>query len=197
MQVKRIALAGIAAALVVPALAGAQGTTTEIATGDDFFEPENVATDVGTESFHWAWGEGSSGSVGEHNVREDDKVFYSGNLEVTGEFTATPSAGTFHYYCEAHGFESGGMDGELAVKPTATPQGKKVLVTWATETTDTGTQFDVQQKIGSKKPKLVEEKTKKIEEVFTLKPGTKYQFQVRSRKGKRASGWSPKLKLKG
>ena len=189
---KRLVLTCLGLALAMPALSGAQGTVTDVSTGDDFFNPEKVSSDVGTRSVHWQWA-----TTNDHNVREDNKLFYSGKLETTGEFTVNPSAGTFHYYCEVHGFENGGMDGELAVRPTATPQGKKTLITWATENTDTGTQFDVQQKVGSKKPKIVESKTKKIEGVFKLKSGTKYQFQVRSRQGKKASGFSPKLKLKG
>ncbi len=192
---RRIVLAVAVAALIVPSLSGAQGTTVEIATGDDFFEPEDLKSDVGTQSFHWQWGPPSTQN--EHNVRQDDELFTSGNLVTAGEFTVNPSAGTFHYYCDAHGFESGGMDGELAIKPTATPQGKKTLITWATETTDTGSQFDVQQKTGSKKPVIVESKTKAVEGAFKLKSGTKYQFEVRTRKGKKTSDWSPVLKLKG
>jgi plastocyanin len=189
-------LIALAALLTVPALAYGQGSVTEIVTKDDSFTPEDVASDVGVESYHWKWG-GTPESVREHNVREDDKLFYSGNLVVDGEFTINPSAGTFHYYCEAHGFESGGMDGEIAVKPTATPQGKRTLVTWATETTDTGNRYDVRQKTGSKKPEIVEQQTKALESVFKLKPGTKYRFDVRSLQGKAASDWSPKLTIKG
>jgi plastocyanin len=195
MNMKR-GLIALAALLAVPALAHGQGTVTEIATGDDFFEPEDVVTDVGVESFRWRWG-GDTGSVNEHNVFQDDRLFDSGNLEVEGDFTVTPSAGTFHYYCTAHGFEQGGMDGELAVRPTATQEGKQTLVTWATESTDTGNRYDVRRKTGSKKAKIVEENTKAIEGAFKLKSGTKYTFQVRSRRGKAASGWSPKLKVKG
>jgi plastocyanin len=196
------ALIGVAVLLTVPAAALGQGAVQEVATGDDFFEPENLSTDVGTESFHWRWGPDSDPpSFSEHNVREENKLFYSGPTETSGEFTATPSAGTFLYVCDAHGVISGdkvlGMGGEIAVKPTATPQGKKVLVTWATEATDTGTQFDVRQQIGSKKPEVVESKTKKLEAVFKLKGGKKYKFDVRSRQGKAASRWSPKLTVKG
>jgi hypothetical protein len=89
------------------------------------------------------------------------------------------------------------MAGEIAVKPTATPQGKEALVTWATEATDTGTRYDVRQKTGKKKPKIVEERTKAIEGAFKLKAGTKYTFDVRSYAGKKSSDWSPKLKIKG
>lgn len=178
-------------ALAVPAIAGAQGTTREIATGNDFFNPENVSTEVGTESFHWAWD-----TTNLHNVRQDDKVFFSGGPVTAGEFTLTPSAGTFGYYCDVHGAPGIGMDGELKVKPTATVSGNRATVVWATPETDSGTQFDVRQKVGSKKPQLVEEKTKALDGSFKLKPGAN-TFQVRSRRGKAASDWSPKLKLQG
>jgi plastocyanin len=183
----------------VPALAHAQGSVTEIATGDDFFEPEDVASDVGVESYHWQWGPPATGS--EHNVSQESRLFSSGNTEPTGDFTVTPSAGTFLYVCDAHGTISGdkviGMGGKIAVRPTATPQGKKTLITWATETTDTGNRYDVRQKTGSRKPEVVEQQTKAIEGAFRLKPGTKYRFDVRSLQGKAASDWSPKLTIKG
>ena len=193
-------LIALAALLAVPALAHAQGSVTEIATGDNFFEPENVSSDAGVESFHWKWGPPETAS--DHNVREAANLFSSGDVEPSGDFTVTPSAGTFLYVCDAHGTISGnnviGMGGTISVKPTATQEGKKTLITWATPATDTGDRYDVRQATGSKKPKVVESGTKAIEGAFKLKSGTKYTFQVRSLKGKKAaSEWSPKLKVKG
>jgi plastocyanin len=197
---KRGVLIVLVAALALPAAANAQGTVTEIATGDDFFNPENVSAEVGSGSFHWQWG--PLATRNQHNVVEQNKLFNSGPPALSGDFTTTPSAGTFLYVCEIHGSISSsgqpiGMAGEIAVKPTATPKGKKALITWATETTDTGTQYDIQQKVGSKDPKIVEKKTSDLSGAFKLKPGTKYQFQVRSRQGSATSDFSPKLKLKG
>jgi plastocyanin len=187
-------LVGIVA-LALPAQAAAQGTVREVATGDDFFKPENVSLDVGAASVpasvHWGWS-----TDNEHNVRQDDRIFYSGALATTDDFTVTPSAGTFGYYCELHGFEGGGMAGEIKAKPTGTVDGNRANIVWATPETDSGTRFDVRRKVGSKKPKLVEEKTRDLEGSFKLKDG-KNQFQVRSRQGKAASDWSPKLNLKG
>jgi plastocyanin len=196
MKPKR-GLIALAALLAVPAMAQAQGTVTEIATSDNEFAPENVAGDVGVQSIHWAWS-----TVNEHNVLEENELFDSGSPETTGDFTITPSAGTFNYYCVLHGFISStgnpsGMAGRIAVRPTATPQGKRTLITWATEATDTGNRYDVRLKTGSKDAELVEENTKAIEAAFRLKRGKGYTFQVRSRKGKSASDWSPKLKVKG
>ena len=181
----------VVVALALPAQAAAQGDVREVATGDDFFEPENVSFDAGSASVHWAWS-----TANEHNVRQDDRIFYSGTLAVTGDFTVTPSAGTFGYYCELHGFEGGGMAGEIRAKPTGSVNGNRAAIVWATAATDTGTQFDVRQRVGKKRPKLIEEKTRDLEGSFKLKPG-KNQFQVRSRRGKAASDWSPKLSLKG
>lgn len=187
-------LLAIAAALAVPAIAVGQGTTREIATDDDFFDPENVTTSVGVESFHWAWGPPATNNA--HNVRQDEKLFYSGGPATSGEFTLTPSAGTFGYYCELHGAPGVGMDGELRVKPTGSTNGKRASLVWATADSDSGSQFDVRQKVGTAKPKLVEEKTSEFEGSFRLRPG-KNRFQVRSRRGKATSDWSPKLSFKG
>ena len=196
MKLRR-GLIALAALLAVPATAQAQGSTTEVGVERFSFTPESVKSDVGVASIHWGWS-----TEAEHNVREQNRLFYSGDTTTTGDFTVNPSAGTFKYYCEPHGFISStgkpvGMAGQIAVKPTATPQGGRTLVTWATETTDTGTRYDVRQKTGSKQARIVEEKTRAIEGVFKLKRGKGYTFQVRSRKGKSASDWSPKLKLKG
>ena len=198
---KRAAIAFLAL-LAVPQLAIGQGSVRDIETGDNYFEPEDIATDVGTESLHWQWGPTSTPvTVEEHNVREENKLFNSGDTALSGDFTTTPSAGTFLYVCDAHGVISGdkviGMGGQIAVRPTATPQGKQALITWATESTDTGTQFDVRRQIGSKKAKVVESKTKALEKAFKIEPGKKYRFDVRSRQGSASSDWSPKLTVRG
>src|SRR5687768_17494636 len=116
MKTMRRGLITLAALLAFPAAAHAQGTTTEIATGDDFFEPEMVASDVGVGSFHWQWSTQSK-----HNVIEQSRVFSSGRPKTTGDFAITPSAGTFNYFCQLHGFVSSsgkpiGMAGQIAVK---------------------------------------------------------------------------------
>jgi plastocyanin len=185
-------LLALVVALALPAFAAAQGAPREVAVSDDFFDPENVGFDAGSASVHWAWS-----TTNQHNVRQDDRIFYSGGPATTGDFTVTPSAGSFGYYCELHGSDGGiGMAGQIKVKPTATVSGNRATLVWANDATDTGTQFDVRQKVGKKKPKVVEEKTRELEGAFKLRSG-KNQFQVRSRQGKAASDWSPKLTLKG
>jgi plastocyanin len=196
MHTMRRGLIMLAVALAVPAFAHAQGSVTEVETGDSFFEPEAVETDAGVESVRWAWSTETA-----HNVVEQNGIFDSGSPSTTGDFTITPSAGTFKYLCTLHGVISSGrplgMAGEIAVRPTATPQGREALVTWATESTDTGNRYDVRQKAGKKKAKIVEARTKAIEGAFKLKAGTTYKFDVRSYAGKKSSDWSPKLKIKG
>lgn len=179
-------LVGIVA-LALPAQAAAQGTTTEVAVGDDFFNPQRVNIEAGSASVHWGWS-----TENEHNVSQDDRIFFSGPLATSGDFTVTPSAGTFGYLCDLHGL---GMTGEIRSKPAATVKGNRARIVWATPETDTGTRFDVRQKAGKKNPKPVEEKTRELEGSFKLKPG-RNQFQVRSRQGKATSDWSPKLNLK-
>jgi plastocyanin len=178
-------------ALALPTNAAAQLPSQEVSTGDDFFTPENVGFDAGSTVVHWAWN-----TFNAHNVRQDDKVFYSGALAETGDFTVIPSAGTFGYYCELHGVEGAGMNGEIKAKPTATVNGNRAQIAWASPDTNTGTRFDVRQKVGKKKPRVVEEKTREFAGSFKLKDG-KNQFQVRSRQGRATSDWSPKLNLKG
>ena len=193
---KRLAITLTAtAALLAPG--AAFGQTTEIATTDDKFTPAGVRAKLGS-SFHWAWG--PPATANEHNVLQDAGLFTSGPPALSGDFTVTPSAGSFHYYCELHGFPGGDVDramnGELRIKPTATMSGNRATIAWATATTDSGNQFDVRRKVGKKKPKLVRQATSSATGTFKLKPRTKYRFQARSRQGKATSDWSPKLSLK-
>jgi plastocyanin len=198
MKTMKRGLIALATALALPAAAAhAQGTTTEVGVDAFDFVPKSIESDVGVASIHWGWA-----TTIEHNVRERSEIFRSGAPTTDGDYTINPSAGTFKYYCEPHGLinSSGkpvGMAGEIAVAPTATPQGKRTLVTWATEATDTGNRYDVRMKKGKKKPKVVEENTKAIEGAFKVENGTKYRFDVRSRQGKRASDWSPPVTVKG
>jgi plastocyanin len=197
MKTMRRGLIALAALLALPVSAHAQGTTTEIGVDGFSFTPASVESDVGVASIHWGWS-----TSAEHNVREQGEIFRSGRPTTDGDFMVNPSAGTFTYYCEPHTFvnNSGkpiGMRGEIAVRPTATPQGKRALITWATETTDTGNRYDVRMKKGKRKPKVVEESTKAIEGAFRLEQGTNYRFDVRSRQGKAASDWSPPLTVTG
>lgn len=179
------------AVLAMPAAAFA--ATKEIEVGDNFFEPNKAAGSIG-DGLHWGWA-----TQNQHSVRQDDGLFYSGSPQATGELTVTPSAGTFGYHCELHGAADGqGMSGTLKVRPqVAASKGKKVEIVWATGETDTGSRFDVRRQKGKGKKRTVLKKTRDERAAFKLKKGTRYKFQVRSRQGRKKSGWSPKLKVKG
>src|SRR3954454_6364392 len=116
---RRYLLIGTAAALLaIPALAFGGSLTTVTLTNSNTYSPKTVTKSVGAGAIHWQWG--TSGSTfAAHNVREDNKLFYSGGLTNSdpGGYTITPSAGSFHYYCELHGSPSGGMAGTIKIRP--------------------------------------------------------------------------------
>lgn len=113
----RLAVIGAAiAGAVVAASSALAGTTTVIAVADDEFTPDSVVIPVTLGPVSWRW---DDAVVDEHNVRQDSKLFYSGEptSTTTTQYTISASAGTYHYYCEVHGSRSGGMDGKLRVRP--------------------------------------------------------------------------------
>src|SRR5262245_10354351 len=126
------ALCVIAAAVVVP-LASAGGAPTEITFTDDpaEYSPENASatvnpltTGTGGEEFVWV----GPGTLDEHNVREDNRLFRSGPAsEDFHEYHTDISAGRYHYYCEVHGSKSGGMAGTVRVRPAI----EGAFVRWA------------------------------------------------------------------
>jgi plastocyanin len=194
--------------LALPALAF--GAPTNIQVKDNFFQPQNPAIrafQTGA-SFHWQRGAGSSKP---HNVRQDAGLFNSG-APTSGSinFTINASAGTFHYYCSAHGSPAGGMTGLVRVRPisSAAPTGNPFTVTWADLNTNTGKAFDVRYKVGTGAFKIWKNDTTQKKAVFGLNGapvavqlGQTYQFQVRSEKtaaspgNAKFSGWSPTLSV--
>jgi plastocyanin len=192
-----------AALLALPAVAGA--APREISVGDDFFSPKKPAARnfQAGPSFHWSRGGGSSNS---HNIRQDDKLFRSGD-PVSGpiNFTINASAGSFHYYCEIHRFS--GMSGVVKVRPRAVPDSVagEVLVRWADSNTNTGSRFDVRYRVDHRKWKLWKNDTRKLQGRFghndrpvnlNLNRHT-YKIEARSerRQVSKRSGWSPALTL--
>ncbi|MGZ8512391.1 MAG: cupredoxin domain-containing protein, partial [Candidatus Limnocylindria bacterium] len=150
---RHLLLAVAVAALAVPALAfGGQAATTTVtveAGGGNSFGPANVASTVGAGAIHWRW-DTNGHTFGDHNVRQDDKLFFSGQVTTSkpAGFTVIPSAGSFHYYCEAHGTPRGGMVGVIKVKPaiinrTASSFG----VVWSTGSNQSGNAFDVRYRV--------------------------------------------------
>lgn len=191
--------------LALPALAHAvDGGPTQISINDDFFDPDRATRDFETgPSFHWSR---SIGSTNQHNVRQDDKLFLSGN-PTTGpiELSVNGSAGSFHYYCEVHGSPSGGMDGVVRVRPglDQAPDGRPFTVIWADVNTNTGGAFDVRFRVGSGDWRTWKNDTEKFQAVFgrngkpiRVRPDKVYKFQARSEKASnhsKHSDWSPKL----
>jgi plastocyanin len=192
---RAVALA-LAAAVVLTATPA--GAAVEVGVVDDNFNPSQVTSPVGGE-VHWSR---QAGSDGDHNIRQDDLLFYSG--PPTGgaiDFTATFSAGSYHYFCEEHGSAFGGMDGTVKapVKILEAPAGLKFTVQWATGATDTGSMFDVQYRVGSGQWKNWRKDTATLQGVFgqngnpvTVQSNKVYRFRARSQEGlNQVSDWSP------
>jgi plastocyanin len=206
----RLLLAGgltLAATCLVPAVAqaGVSHQITVEAEGQDLFSPELVTGNVnGDYVFEWTWG---AGTTDEHNVREDSKLFYSGEpTDASEPFDISGSAGTFHYYCEVHGSKSGGMDGEIVLRPNLgfpVPDPEVINILWASSDSETGNQYDVQYKVGKRDWKYWKKNTANGGALFgkngkpvTVNPDKVYKVRARSEKAsnpKRRSGWSPAL----
>ncbi len=94
-----IAALTVCAALAAPASAGLE---VQIEVFDDGYDPKNADVPVG-QGVHWF----VTAPTDEHNVVATGKLFDSGALVDNVDYTITPSAGTFAYYCESHGTKSG------------------------------------------------------------------------------------------
>jgi len=192
----------IVAILATLLLTGPAWAGTLVDVEDNTFSPDSVSLAPG-DGVTWDW----VGTNNLHNVRQDKKLFYSGNATSNSNtsFTRTLSAGTFHYYCEIHGTTAGGMDGIVRVKPgaDAAPAGNNFTVTWATSGSNTGNVFDVQYKVGTGDWTTWKTDTSQVSDVFgdggdpvNVQAGTKYSFRARSQKSddanSKVSDWSPR-----
>ncbi len=188
-----LALAGLPASVSVPVLAG----PSQVRVVDSDFKPRRTTVGPGGK-VRWS----SRGTNKEHNVVEDHELFSSGDLTSDPiAFTVGFSAGTFPYYCENHGAPGGrGMSGVVAVPVAlrADPRGPAFTVLWATSPTRTGSNFDVQFRVGSGRWRAWKTNTKGLKAVFgqgnrpvRLVRGQRYSFRARSRRGEDASGWAP------
>ena len=207
----RLAVIGAAiAGAVVAASSALAGTTTVIAVADDEFTPDAVVIPVTLGPVSWRW---DDAVVDEHNVRQDSKLFYSGEptSTTTTQYTISASAGTYHYYCEVHGSRSGGMDGKLRVRPEFYPapgkRGPAIVfgVRWATGT-GTGDQWDVKYKGRGSGGKYVTwlKNTEDLSAVFgeggepvAPQAGDVFRFKARTERSSnpdRHSGFSPVAK---
>jgi plastocyanin len=205
LAVASVVSAVVGAVLAVPASAGLAET---VLVEDDVFDPDVTNQEVtGTVTWDWAAGIGD-----EHNVRQDDRLFRSGTPtdDSDNAYVLNPSAGTFHYYCEVHGSEAGGMDGTLKMRPVFAVSGKRggegVGILWADPGVPgfaSGDQFDVQYKVDDGKWKYWRKNTSKPGASFgkngkpvSIKPGKQYKVRARSERSanpKKRSGWSPPL----
>jgi len=188
------------------ALAGA--APRDITVNDNFFSPSKPAARdfQAGPSFHWSRG---AGSIGSHNIRQDDKLFRSGD-PVSGpiNFTINASAGSYHYYCELHGFRHGGMSGVVKVRPIALADSLagQIVVQWANSGTNTGSRFDVRYRVDHRRWKIWKNDTPKFRGAFGHKDRPvnfnpnrhTYKIEVRSERTqvKKRSDWSPALTLK-
>jgi plastocyanin len=191
----RFVVLGVVTALLSGTLTHVSAAALNVRVTDNAFDPDVVRVAPGGEV---SWLDAGSD---QHNVREDSKLFRSGEPTTNmDDFTVRFSAGTFHYYCEIHGSPRGGMDGVVRVAPTvrADPDGLEFGVRWASDTSNSGTSFDVDYRVGSRAWETWKSRRSAVKAVFgrgdrpvALKAGTRYSFRARSRKGADVSGWSP------
>jgi plastocyanin len=205
---KRYLLIATAAALLaLPTFAFGGSLATIKLTDSNTYSPKTVAKSVGTGAIHWQWGNSGS-TFAAHNVRQDDKLFYSGPLTNSdpGGYEVIPSAGSFHYYCELHGSPSGGMDGTLNVRPLLINKNTSSFeLEWATVSRQTGEAFDVRYRVDGGAWKAWRTDTTTLKGTFGfgnhpvhVAPGHTYYVQARSEKQAnpaKVSGWSPSLKV--
>jgi plastocyanin len=197
-------IAGLAATLWIGWAAPAPaGVPVNIDVYDWLFLPEDVEHSVLGTGVIWNWNGGSGTTSDEHNVREDSKLFRS-PLKDEGSFQISPSAGTYHYYCEPH-LDSNDMQGGLKITPAYTELSNpdELRIVWAQDNSDTGDRFDVRYRVGIGPFKTWKKDTAKLsgrfgrqDEPVAVKPGKTYSFKVRSglaSKPSKQSKYSPAL----
>lgn len=180
----------VSSALLVVALAAPVSAASEtIQVLDNRFQSSVTNASVGQQVV-WATTAATSDL---HNVSEDRKIFYSGRADqIAFTFKCVFSAGTFGYFCERHGFRGGGMSGTVKVPvKLARAGGGDVTVVWAAGTSNTGTKFTVQSRIGSGSWRPWKSAVSARKATFSGQPGTRYAFRAKSLKGTAASKWSP------
>jgi plastocyanin len=199
---RALVVSALVVAMAVPASAGA--APREIDVDDDFFAPRNPpARDFQAGlSFRWS---SVPGATNDHNVRQDDRLFRSGNPTDPLTYAIRASAGSYHYYCELHAPD---MAGRVKVKPIhrRKPNGRPFTVIWASPRTNTGGSFDVRFKRGRGDWRTWRNDTERFRGVFgrnrnpvRVRANKVYKFQVRSERSSnpsRRSDWSPTLRVR-
>lgn len=210
-----IAPAIVTLTVLVPSPAPAGGASL-IEVFDNGFNPDSTekllpATPENDLPVTWKWcpdeggtGACAPGSENLHNVREDHKLFYSGApAGDRPDFERRFSSGTFHYFCEPHGYPAGGMDGLVRVMlgQGMTTDGYPKLI-WASSVTQTGEVFDVHYRVDGGLWKSWRENTPTFFGAFGRNdkpqhwnPAREYEFKARSQKNastpNAVSRWSP------
>lgn len=176
-----------------PASAGAKVVAIE----DNVFTPRRLSVALGG-TVTWRSKSGSTA----HNIRQDRKIFRSGAPTTESiDYSRRFSAGSFHYYCEIHGFTSGGMDGIIKVRPGVVDiAGDGFRIQWATSSSNTGSRFDVDYRVGTGAWKVWKRSASQLKATFgvsaspvVVKSGVRYSFRARSIRNGNASRWSPAL----
>ena len=200
---RSLAISAAAVVLALPAAAGA--APLEIDVGDNFFSPRKppARNFANGPSFRWSNG---GGTGNRHNIRQDDRLFRSGNpTRDPINFAINASAGSYHYYCELHRFD--GMIGVVKVRPIAVPDSLvgEIEIRWANFNTNTGSRFDVRYRVDQRKWKTWKNDTPSFHAAFghndnpvNYRPDRHtYKIKVRSerRRVKKHSDWSPPLTL--
>src|SRR3954451_4332482 len=209
---RRYLVIGAAAALLaIPALASGRATTTTVTVAPNeslTYGPKTVTKNVGAGGIHWQWGTNGTTSL-PHNVRQDDKLFYSGSLTSSkpARYGVVPSAGSFHYYCELHGSPSGGMAGTIKIRPAVfNKTARSFGVRWSPGTNQTGDAFDIRYRVDSGQWKAWKNDVTLAQATFgaanqpvRVGPGHTYEVQARSEKKSaptKQSDWSPAARVK-
>lgn len=176
--------------LLVVALAAPAAAAGDISVEGTRFTPSTITRTAGA-AVTW-----TNAGGGMHNVTSVNSMFATSATPFS-TYRRRFSAGTFKFQCDIH---PSSMTGQVRVRPrlAAAPAGRPFTVRWARADTNTGTTYRVEYRIASDTWKTWRAATSGRYGVFgndnapvPVKSGTRYSFRVRSRRGDRASGYSP------
>ena len=204
-RIVRVAGAGATAVALLAAAHALAGPlpTQQINFGDNFFSPAKpppFSVSAGSREVAWL----GPGTDEPHNIHQDKRLFRSGEPSVTvDEYQTDIAAGKYHYYCQVHGSEAGGMDGVLRIAPSFSATGPdSVGVNWADPEAEAKHRYRVEfRRVGGNRWKVWKKGTAQTEGVFgdgdpiNANPDRQYQVRVRTfvkGKRKKRSGWSPR-----
>lgn len=104
---------------VIPALAAPY----EVKVRDNFFDAQQIFVDVG-DTVTW-----DGGGFRPHTVTSDTKLFDSGRMSASDEFSFTfRKKGKYYYHCKLHGTAKKGMWGVVIVGDLPKDRRKKIVV---------------------------------------------------------------------